>query len=133
MENLLEIAIVICMLMSGWNACRYHMDEKSPSVQPTKHRSVFRAERRHIDREAQKLSVVRDDVFFLVCFGHGDFGSRWLDACFKSTRGRMLSLECIVGTWTPNDNGSNRRCGVWRHADLNKAVRKGADMIVNQE
>ncbi|CAH0056330.1 unnamed protein product [Clonostachys solani] len=48
-----------CMPSSGWNAWRYHMAEKSPTVQPTRHRRVLTPARFHVALELQKsrLSV----------------------------------------------------------------------------
>jgi len=61
----LEMAMMPPMAMSGWKAWRYHMAEKSPSVQPTRHLSVLTPARRHVGREAQKADSVTEGVLGL--------------------------------------------------------------------
>ncbi|KAF6798789.1 hypothetical protein CSOJ01_12630 [Colletotrichum sojae] len=50
----LDIAMTDSTAISEWNDWRYHMAEKSPRVQPTRHRNVLTAARFHVGREAQK-------------------------------------------------------------------------------
>lgn len=45
---------------SGWKAWRYHMAEKSPSVQPTRHRRVLTPARCHADLDDQKSVEAMD-------------------------------------------------------------------------
>lgn len=52
--GLLEIAMMASMPISEWKAWRYHMAEKSPRVQPMRHRRVLTPARRHVDLDVQK-------------------------------------------------------------------------------
>ncbi|KAF6826121.1 hypothetical protein CPLU01_09853 [Colletotrichum plurivorum] len=50
----LDIAMTDSTAISGWNDWRYHIAEKSPKVQPTRHRNVLTPARFQVGREAQK-------------------------------------------------------------------------------
>jgi hypothetical protein len=56
------MAMMACMPNSGWNAWRYHMAEKSPAVQPTRHRRVLTPARFHVALELQKLRLSAEGV-----------------------------------------------------------------------
>lgn len=56
--GLLEIPIMALMPRSGWKAWRYHIAEKSPNVQPTRHRRVLTPARLQICLDDQNSSVL---------------------------------------------------------------------------
>lgn len=51
--NVLEIAMIVPIPRLGCVACKYHMAEKSPVVQPTKHRIVLTEALCHVDFDDQ--------------------------------------------------------------------------------
>lgn len=57
--HVLEIPMIADMPMSAWYACRYHMAEKSPAVQPTRQRRVLIEARFQVVREDQNAREVR--------------------------------------------------------------------------
>lgn len=69
--DVLDIAITVPVPISGWNDWRYHMDEKSPRVQPTRHRSVLTPARRHRGLDDQNWVDRRDggDAGWCCCCG----------------------------------------------------------------
>lgn len=56
--DILEIPMMALVPISGWKAWRYHMAEKSPSVQPTRHLSVLTPARFHVGLDDQKSTDV---------------------------------------------------------------------------
>ena len=87
------------------------MEEKSPSVHPTKHRRVLTAARRHVEREAQKPSAVSDDD--VSCVGwleqDGFVGFRLGPFLAQMRSLVLIRLTCMAGTLARRDTGSNRR------------------------
>ncbi|CAH0030217.1 unnamed protein product [Clonostachys rhizophaga] len=104
-----------CMPSSGWNAWRYHMAEKSPAVQPTRHRRVLTPARFHVALELQKSRLSVEGVGALadlqgevaaVLLQEGDagavlllhFGRDWQDrivaAGFLERLGNMDERGC---------------------------------------
>lgn len=61
--------MMVPMPIVGYESWRYHIAEKSPAVQPTRHRSVLMAARFHSMREAQKLGAIADEGG-VVALGH---------------------------------------------------------------
>jgi hypothetical protein len=71
------------MPSSGWAACKYHMAEKSPTVQPTRQRKVLIIARFHTGTEDQKPTVAADtcwllQVDFSLDFVHPDLLCKWI-------------------------------------------------------
>lgn len=56
------MAMMVSTPKCEWNACRYHMAEKSPRVQPTRHLKVLTPALRQAEREAQKSYEKKDEV-----------------------------------------------------------------------
>lgn len=69
---------MLSMPTSGWKAWRYHIAEKSPNVQPTKHRRVLTAARRHVGREVQKSDVAMDGALGLASLELLEHGVCWV-------------------------------------------------------
>jgi hypothetical protein len=59
-ENILDISMMVPVPMCGWTAWRYHIVEKSPRVQPTRHLRVLTPARLHIGVDDQKCVENRD-------------------------------------------------------------------------
>ncbi|KAL7621860.1 hypothetical protein AAE478_007360 [Parahypoxylon ruwenzoriense] len=60
-QRLLATAMIVPTPSSGAYIWRSHIAEKSPLVQPTRHRNVLTAARRHVVADAQNWSEVMGD------------------------------------------------------------------------
>lgn len=75
----LEIAMIAPVPRSAWKAWRYHMDEKSPRVQPTKHRNVFTPARLQTAFDPQNRDEnTEGGNVFLSFLLHRAFGVLWV-------------------------------------------------------
>lgn len=99
---LLDRAIIVDTPSSPWNDCRYHMAEKSPTVQPTRHLKVLTPARLHTNEEFQNcvddngkadVALLLHDVSILLLL-HDDLPCPTLAAGFSCRKVlRMASFE----------------------------------------
>lgn len=84
MSHILDRAMVVDNPRSAWNDCRYHMAEKSPTVQPTRHRSVLIPALFHTGVELQNC-VEDNDSAAAALLGHSVLALLLVHASLRCT------------------------------------------------
>ena len=91
--HVLDRAMIVDSPRSAWNDCRYHIAEKSPTVQPTRHRRVLIPARFHTGVELQKC-VEDNDSAAVALLGHIVLTLLLLHASLRCTVDSIGRVRC---------------------------------------